>query len=295
MTLFTFPLAVCAHCHTTGCNKRVGSHHYCSAACASAGPADVPTQPQQQDIEMARKPNAPSEPTGEAAPVIVARMTVDALEGDKIEGLREWIRDNVGTADEVAQAVTRWETDPEGGRRELQNVIAFHLEAGGPTPRIRAPKAVTLAARRLKGDLVAYILDLLRVEQDGDRRPWDQRPEAHQRAVIARINDRVEEALRHGFMVMLGERPRVIGGTLDSVTAKEDGVKAVVKIAPSAENLIDLLRVAGERVQIAVADPNAFMGMGDGIPVALDQTEMPLEPEPLESEPEEAAEQHVVH
>lgn len=284
--------------------------------------------------------------SADSAPSIAARMAVDALFDTSVDGLEGWLKDHLGTTDEVALAINRWRGDPLGGAPELSNTLAFHLaqddgalndltdilngkasaiqleppareraaaqdapqaeegqaaaaepveafalSSDDPLPRARAPKPVLLAARRLKGDLVGYMLDVPRSEQDADRRPWDQRPEAHQRAVIARMSDRVEEALRSGFMVMLGERPRVIGGTLASVTAKADGVKAVVEVPTSAENLIDLLRGAGERVQIAVADPNAFMGMGDGIPVRLDQGELPVAVEPeAEAEGDAAAE-----
>lgn len=142
-----------------------------------------------------------------------------------------------------------------------------------------APRVAIEAAAKLKGDLTRYFLDRLQHEQ-GDRRPWKERPESHQRATIAQVGDMVEAALRDGFALMIADRARVVTGRLDSVTAKEDGIKAVVKLSANADNIMTLLTGAGELVQIAVADPTAFLGFGDQVPVVLDQHAMPLDPAP---------------
>jgi len=212
---------------------------------------------------------------------IAAGLILDPdLTGQLAERVRgEWpvdAHEDAGEAEQAAGSVSNDVTTEATESDGEQEDVVVHV----PNP----PRVAGLAARQLKGDLTRYFLDRLQHEQ-GDRRPWSERTESHQRQTIAQIGDMVEAALRDGFSMMIGERTRVVTGRLESVTAKEDGIKAVIKLSQNADNILTLLTGAGEVVQIAVADPTAFMGYGDQVPVVLDQHVMPLTENATAAEP----------
>jgi hypothetical protein len=143
----------------------------------------------------------------------------------------------------------------EGPPAETVTPPASDSEPASET-KVKALLPPFLAARTLKGDLVRFILDRLQHEQ-GDRRPWNERPEEQQRETIRQVGDAVEEALRRGFIMMQGDQSKLITALVGKIATGKNGWVAQVHFGDDGEKSLPLIRGSGKIVQIALADANA--------------------------------------
>ena len=120
-------------------------------------------------------------------------------------------------------------------------------------------------------DLLQALLMELRLLPE----PWPKLSKARQDDVIDRLRARVETSIKMAVHLLASEGRTVVAGGLDQITIK-DGVKAVVKFSPNAENLHELYDVAGKSVLVVVADAGNHTGGMDEVAGEPDQRAMDL-------------------
>ncbi|ACO74779.1 putative DNA segregation ATPase FtsK/SpoIIIE-like protein [Laribacter hongkongensis HLHK9] len=120
-------------------------------------------------------------------------------------------------------------------------------------------------------DLLQALLMELRLLPE----PWPKLSKARQDDVIDRLRARVETSIKMAVHLLASEGRTVVAGGLDQITIK-DGVKAVVKFSPNAENLHELYDVAGKSVLVVVADAGNHTGGMDEVAGEPDQRVMDL-------------------
>lgn len=120
-------------------------------------------------------------------------------------------------------------------------------------------------------DLLQALLMELRLLPE----PWPKLSKSRQDDVIDRLRARVETSIKMAVHLLASEGRTVVAGGLDQITIK-DGVKAVVKFSPNAENLHELYDVAGKSVLVVVADAGNHTGGMDEVTGEPDQRAMDL-------------------
>jgi hypothetical protein len=104
---------------------------------------------------------------------------------------------------------------------------------------------------------------------------WPKLSEAKQDGVIERLRKRVSKVIGMAVYQLAAQGRTGILGELEQITIK-DGVKAVVKIEPDAENLHCLYEAAGQPVLVVIANPDDNLGGMDEIKGEADQRAMDL-------------------
>ncbi len=127
----------------------------------------------------------------------------------------------------------------------------------------KAKKAIERSRNYAASGLAAQITETLIDEIRALDKPWHQTSESQQAVVIARLSDRVANAMQHAVQVMSALGHKAVICNLFSVTFK-DGVKAVITVAPSNEKRHDLADYATKDAVLVLADPSVFMqGLAD--------------------------------
>jgi len=119
-----------------------------------------------------------------------------------------------------------------------------------------ADKSRNYAASGLAGQLTEGLIDEIRSLD----KPWHQTTEAQQAVVIARLSDRVADAMGEAVQVLAAVGHKAVICTLMSVTFKE-GVRAIVNVPPGSDKRLAhaLADHATKEVVLVMADPSQFM------------------------------------
>jgi hypothetical protein len=127
----------------------------------------------------------------------------------------------------------------------------------------KAKKAVERSRSYAASGLAAQVTETLIDEIRALDKPWHQTSESQQAVVIARLSDRVANAMALAVQVMAASGHKAVICNLFSVTFK-DGVKATITVAPSNEKRHDLADYATKDAVLVLADPSVFMqGLAD--------------------------------
>jgi len=126
-----------------------------------------------------------------------------------------------------------------------------------------AKKALERSRNYAASGLAKQVTETLIDEIRALDKPWHQTPEASQAVVIARLSDRVYNAMQTAVQIMSAIGHKAVICNLFSVTFK-DGVKATITIAPGSPMRHSLADHATKDVVLVLADPSVFMqGLAD--------------------------------
>lgn len=130
-------------------------------------------------------------------------------------------------------------------------------------------KSRSYAANGLAAQVTETLLDEIRALDQ----LWHKTPEAQQAVVIARLSDRVANAMSHAVRVLSAVGHKAVICNLFSVTFK-DGVRATVTVAPNSDMKHELADYATRDVVLVLADPSAFMQGLEDIKPDADQPKL---------------------
>lgn len=119
-------------------------------------------------------------------------------------------------------------------------------------------------AGTLVGDLRDAMLAELKDVADGN--PWNERPEAQQRAVVDRIHSAARGMVDKTVLLISDNGFKSLMGELVQVAVK-DGYKAVVEIPRGAEFRHDLMDRQGKEVVLVLAEANEYRGTRGAVPI----------------------------
>lgn len=120
--------------------------------------------------------------------------------------------------------------------------------------KIALERSRNYAASGLAAQVTETLIDEIRALD----KPWHNTPEAEQAVVIARLSDRVYNAMQNAVQVMSAIGHKAVICNLFSVTFK-DGVRAVVTVAPGSQMRHELADYATRDVVLVLSDPGVFM------------------------------------
>lgn len=126
--------------------------------------------------------------------------------------------------------------------------------------------SIELARETMQGDLMALVIDELKAAPD----VWQRMSESKQDDVIARVQQRVGEAVRQAIELIATNGRTAIPATLEQVTVK-DSIKGVVTVAKNESSRHDLTDAVGRAVILVVADLEEFSGGADDVKADPDQ------------------------
>ncbi len=136
-----------------------------------------------------------------------------------------------------------------------------------------AKKAVERSRSYAASGLAAQITETLIDEIRALDKPWHLTPEASQAVVIARLSDRVYNAMKQAVQVLSAVGHKAVICNLFSVTFK-DGVRAIVTVAPGSDMRHDLADYATRDVVLVLSDPGVFMAGLQDIKPDADQPKL---------------------
>lgn len=124
-------------------------------------------------------------------------------------------------------------------------------------------KALERSRNYAASGLAAQVTETLIDEIRALDKPWHLTPEATQAVVIARLSDRVANAMESAVSVLAAQGHKAVICNLFSVTFK-DGVRGTITIAPGSDMRHELADYATKDCVLVLADPAIFMkGLGD--------------------------------
>lgn len=135
-----------------------------------------------------------------------------------------------------------------------------------------AEKTVALALETMAGDLLAALVDEVRMLPD----VWPKIPEVEQAEVIERLRKRVTHNVTEAVMALAADGRVTIAADLESVAFK-DGCKATLKIAKTAAGKHDLIDAVGQPVLVVLANPSDYMGGVGEVKADSDQRALDLQ------------------
>lgn len=133
---------------------------------------------------------------------------------------------------------------------------------------IAAKKAVERSRNYAAAGLAAQVIETLLDEIRSLDNLWHKTPEAQQAVIIARLSDRVYNAMSEAVQIMSAVGHKAVICNLFSVTFK-DGVKGTITVAPGSDMRHELADYATKDCVLVLADPAVFMqGIADVRPDA---------------------------
>jgi hypothetical protein len=127
------------------------------------------------------------------------------------------------------------------------------------------PKAIDIAASTMLGDLMACLVDELRMQH-----LWQAMPEEQQKDAIYRMQERVQANIRVAVEVIASDNRPTIVATVESVTVK-DGIKAIVSLPKSDAQRHELFDAQGMSVLLIVGGASGYYGGTDQVKPEPDQ------------------------
>lgn len=138
---------------------------------------------------------------------------------------------------------------------------------------VRARRALEKSRSYAASGLAAQVTETLLDEIRALDQLWHKTPEAQQAVVIARLSDRVANAMGQAVRVMSAVGHKAVICNLFSVTFK-DGVRAVVTVGPGSDMRHELADYATRDVVMVLADPSAFLQGLEDIKPDADQPKL---------------------
>lgn len=149
----------------------------------------------------------------------------------------------VKTEDAAKKAVSR-----SDGQKRMKAAIRKALE-----------RSKNYAASGLAAQVTETLIDEIRALD----KPWHQTPEAQQAVVIARLSDRVANAMELAVSVLSARGHKAVICNLAAVTFR-DAVRGTIIVAPGADMRHDMADHATKDVVLVLADPSVFFeGLGN--------------------------------
>ncbi len=145
---------------------------------------------------------------------------------------------NKPTAKDAAKAVSR-----DDGVKRSKAALRKALE-----------RSKNYAANGLAAQVTETLLDEIRALD----KPWHQTAEAQQAVAIARLSDRVANAMAQAVSVLAAQGHQAVICNLFSVTFK-DGVRGVITVPPGSDMRHQLADYATKDCVLVMADPGQFM------------------------------------
>ena len=131
----------------------------------------------------------------------------------------------------------------DDGKKRQKAAIAKALE-----------RSKNYAASGLAAQVTETLLDEIRALD----KPWHQIPEAQQAVAIARLSDRVANAMTNAVSVLAAKGHKGVICNLFSVTFK-DGVRGIITVGPGSDMRHELADYATKDCVLVLADPAVFM------------------------------------
>ena len=136
-----------------------------------------------------------------------------------------------------------------------------------------AKKAVEKSRNYAASGLAAQVTETLIDEIRALDKLWHLTPEAQQAVVIARLSDRVYNAMQNAVQVLSAVGHKAVICNLYSVTFK-DGVRAIITVAPGSDMRHALADYATKDCVLVLADPSVFMQGLEDIKADADQPKL---------------------
>lgn len=128
-----------------------------------------------------------------------------------------------------------------------------------------------MTADTIGRDLLQALLQEIKLLPD----VWPKMSKQKQDDVLDRLRSRVDANVKMAVHLIASDNRTVVCGGLEQITIK-DGVKAVIKFHPNAENLHELYESNNKPVLVIVANPEAHTAGMDEIKGEQDQRAMDL-------------------
>lgn len=140
-----------------------------------------------------------------------------------------------------------------------------------------AELAARIARTSASGDLRDLMLDEIKQHQ---ARPWNERPEQDQHAIVNRVEAIAEAAVSRIVHLVAGDGRRTIAGMLEQFTTK-DGIKATITFSSDDNTLLALNHARGATILVVVADAAPYIGERQPAPIVPDQSTLLDEETPV--------------
>lgn len=148
---------------------------------------------------------------------------------------------------------------------------AVSRDDGATRTKAAIRKALERSRNYAASGLAAQVTETLIDEIRALDKSWHLTPEATQAVIIARLSDRVANAMESAVSVLAAQGHKAVICNLFSVTFK-DGVRGTITIAPGSDMRHELADYATKDCVLVLADPQIFMkGLGDLKPDADQQ------------------------
>ena len=131
--------------------------------------------------------------------------------------------------------------------------------------------SIEVAKETLTGDIRDFILNLLKHEQD--KRPWNQRHEHEQRALVSKVTDHSRDIATKAVEIIVADGRPTIKATLSSLAVK-DNIKGIIEVSRTDELRHALQDAVQRRVLIIVADVDEFDGEREPVEISPDQKDI---------------------
>ncbi|MEE8428547.1 MAG: hypothetical protein V3S33_03485 [Gammaproteobacteria bacterium] len=140
---------------------------------------------------------------------------------------------------------------------------AVSRDDGKDKQKAALKKALKRSRNYAASGLAAQVTETLIDEIRALDKPWHQIPEAQQTVAIARLSDRVANAMSQAVSILAARGNKAVICNLFSVTFK-DGVRGIITVAPGSDMRHELADYATKDCVLVLADPHVFLeGLAD--------------------------------
>ncbi len=166
-------------------------------------------------------------------------------------------------------------TSKDARAKDKDELAKAAVDRGGSAKKrvAAAKKAVERSKNYAAAGLAAQVTETLLDEMRAMDKLWHQTPEAQQAVVIARLSDRVYNAMGQATRILAAQGHPAVICNLFEVKFKE-GVRAVVTVAPGSDVRHQLADHATKDVVLVLTDPGQFMQGLEDIKPDADQPKL---------------------
>lgn len=130
-----------------------------------------------------------------------------------------------------------------------------------------------IQATTCTGDVRDFLLD--RLKHDKNPLPWNMRSEDEQRDSIERATSAARALVEKVVRLVAADGFQTLHATLQQFTAK-DGIKVVLEMAATDENVLALNHRRGASIMMVIADDAAYTGEKAAVPITPNEPELPM-------------------
>ncbi len=174
------------------------------------------------------------------------------------------------------KAVKKTESKPKAAGRETIDEAAkkaVSRDDSGKWSKSAHKKALERSKNYAASGLAAQVTETLLDEIRALDKPWHQIPEAQQAVAIARLSDRVANAMTSAVSVLAAKGHKGVVCNLFSVTFK-DGVRGTITVGPGSDMRHELADYATRDCVLVLADPSAFLAGLEDVKPDADQPKL---------------------